>query len=104
MAAVPPLATCAVPSTWISVQKLAEASQNVTCPGVTAPPPEVTVAFSVTTVPEEMDDTVSPPEVTVKAVFVAALDWPIANALGSRDRNTKQIFLASTRCRGLQFR
>jgi hypothetical protein len=53
------------------VQNAAEASQNSTCPGVTAVPPTFTVAVSVTTLPEVTELTDVPPEVTASVVVVA---------------------------------
>jgi hypothetical protein len=64
--ATPLLFSAAVPSKCISVHRIAEASQKFTCPGVTAVVPAITVAVSVTTLPEAIelpDDTGWPPEV-----------------------------------------
>jgi hypothetical protein len=56
------------------VQYFEEASQKFTCPGVTAAPPEVTVAVRVTTLPDATELVAVPPEVTAIAVDVAAFD------------------------------
>jgi S-adenosylmethionine/arginine decarboxylase-like enzyme len=48
----------------MSVQYLAAASQKFTCPGVTGVVPVVTVAVSVTTLPEATVVMTLPPEVT----------------------------------------
>jgi len=48
------------------------ASQKFTVPGVTAVPPDWTVAVSVTTVPEVTAVTGAPAEVTARVVVVAA--------------------------------
>jgi hypothetical protein len=53
------------------VQYVAVASQNFTCPVVTAAPPAVTVAVSVTTVWAGTVVTGAPPAVTASAVVVA---------------------------------
>ena len=63
--------TCAVPSRWISVQYVAEASQKLTRPVVTVVEPEITAAVSVTSLPADTDPpaaTVWLPEVMVKVV------------------------------------
>jgi choline-glycine betaine transporter len=51
------------------------ASQKFTWPGVTGVAPEVTIAVSVTTLPEATVVTALPPDVTVMVVFVGAADW-----------------------------
>jgi hypothetical protein len=69
--AVPALVNCSVPRRWMSVQ-YANASQNFTCPIVTAAAPAFTVAVSVTTLPAATVVTVLPPDVTARVVVVAA--------------------------------
>jgi hypothetical protein len=54
----------------MSVQYVAAASQKVTCPMVTGVVPAVTVAVSVTTLPEEIVVTALPAEVTPRVVVV----------------------------------
>jgi hypothetical protein len=54
------------------VQYFAVASQKFTCPTVTAAPPAVTVAVSVTTVFDVTDVTALPPLVTASVVAVVA--------------------------------
>src|SRR4051794_10646535 len=63
----------------MSVQRVAEASQKYTCPGVTGAPPEVTAAVSVTTVPDATELTGVLPEVTVSVVVVAVLVAALAD-------------------------
>src|SRR5579862_3012890 len=58
----------------MSVQCPAVASQNFTCPTVTAVPPDTTVAVRVTTVPDATLVTLVPPDVTAKIVMVAVSD------------------------------
>jgi hypothetical protein len=53
--AVPALVSCAVPMLWIESHEAAAASQKLTCPVFNGAEPEVTVALSVTTVPEATD-------------------------------------------------
>ena len=67
--------SCAVPSRWMSVHEVAEASQRFTCPGATAMVPAFTVAVSVIPVPEAIDPpggTVFPFKVIVNVVAVEA--------------------------------
>jgi hypothetical protein len=71
--AVPALVSCAVPNKWISVQRDAVASQNFTWPVVKVIDPLRTEAVSVTTLPEGVEVTAVPPEVTVRLVDVARL-------------------------------
>ena len=56
----------------MSVQWVAVASQKFTCPGVTGLLPAVTVAVSVTTLPDVTVVTELPPEVTARVVVVVA--------------------------------
>jgi hypothetical protein len=56
----------------MSVQYVAAASQKVTCPMVTGVVPAVTVAVSVTTLPEEIVVTALPAEVVVTTELAAA--------------------------------
>jgi len=69
--AVPELVNCAVPNKWMSEQWGAAASQKLTWPAVTAVLVNVTVAVSVTTLPETTEVTPLPPDVTAKVVLVA---------------------------------
>ena len=55
----------------MSVQDFAVASQKFTCPTVTAVPAAVTVAVSVTTLPDVTIVTALPPDVTAIVVVVA---------------------------------
>ena len=71
--AVPAVVNCAVPNKWISVQRVATASQKFTCPVVNAVDPARTDAVSVTTLPEAMEVTGAPPDVTAIVVDVATL-------------------------------
>jgi hypothetical protein len=73
IAAVPALVNCAVPSRWMSVQYVTVASQKFTVPFVTAVAPDVTVAVSVTILPESTEVTGPPPEVTASAVVELAI-------------------------------
>ncbi|MFP5207849.1 MAG: hypothetical protein ACLGRW_01020 [Acidobacteriota bacterium] len=54
----------------MSVQYFADASQNFTCPTVTAALPAFTVALSVTTLPEATVVTVVPPDVKASVTVV----------------------------------
>jgi hypothetical protein len=54
----------------MSVQYFADASQNLTCPTVTALLPAFTVAVSVTTLPAPTVVTVVPPDVNASATVV----------------------------------
>jgi len=56
------------------VQDFAELSQKLMTPRVTDVAPELTVADNATTVPAGTEETLLPPEVTVKLVAVAAFD------------------------------
>lgn len=71
--AIPALVSCAVPNRWISVQRVAVASQKFTWPVVNVVDPLRTEAVSVMTVPEGAEVTAVPPEVTVRLVDVAIL-------------------------------
>src|SRR5271163_1292948 len=74
MFALPLAVSCAVPITASPLQVvLMVASQKLTVPGVTAAPAEVTVAVSVTAVPDATDVTAAPALVTASVVVVAAL-------------------------------
>lgn len=64
----------------MSVQYLAEASQKFTCPVFTLVAPAITVAVSVTTLPEATVVTEPPPELTARVVVVAP---PPAQACGA---------------------
>jgi hypothetical protein len=57
----------------MSVQYFAVASQKLTRPGLTALPPDVTVAVSVTTVPDPTEVTGLPAALTESDVTVAAV-------------------------------
>src|ERR1700688_2184453 len=63
---------CAEPSRWMSVQDSAVASQNLIWPGATGVLPVMTVAVSVTTVPDVTVATAFPAEVTDSVVVVVA--------------------------------
>jgi hypothetical protein len=90
IAAVPALVNCAVPTIWISSQYAAVASQKFTNPGVTGVAPVVTLAVSVTTVPEATEDSGIPSLVTVNVIAVAVFSAkhgvaaPIASSAGAR--------------------
>src|ERR1700692_1269569 len=70
--AVPALVNCAVPSRWMAVQDFAVASQKLIWPGATGALPAMTVAVSVTTIPDATVVTVFPAEVTDSIVVVVA--------------------------------
>jgi hypothetical protein len=71
--AVPLLVNCAVKRRWISVQDLAKESQKFTWPGVTGADPAMTVAVSVTTLPDETVVTALPPLLTASTVVVVGM-------------------------------
>ena len=56
----------------MSVQYVAVASQNFTCPIVAGVVPAITVAVNVTTLPDSTVVTAPPPDVTARVVVVAA--------------------------------
>jgi len=77
--AVPALVNCAVPRRWVSSQYAAVASQNFTCPVVTAVAPALTLAVKFTTVPDATELTGAPPEDAVSVVpVVAGADLTVA--------------------------
>jgi hypothetical protein len=66
----------------MSSQYVAAASQNRTCPVVSGVDPALTAAVRVTTLPETMDVTGAPAEVTVRVVDVIACAAPTVSASG----------------------
>src|SRR3984893_19303988 len=70
--AVPALVDWGVPRIWVSVQDFAVASQKLIFPGATGVLPVMTVAVSVTTVPDVTVATAFPAEVTDNIVVVVA--------------------------------
>jgi hypothetical protein len=68
--AVPVLVNWLVPRRCMSVQYVAEASQKLTAPDVTVKPLAVTVAVSITGLPETAVVTGLPPEVAASVVSV----------------------------------
>jgi hypothetical protein len=69
--AVPALVNWALPTRWIGPQYFAVASQKFTCP-VRAVDSPLTVAVSMTTVPDATEVTGVPPEDTCRVVEVEA--------------------------------
>src|SRR3984893_3581591 len=70
--AVPALDNCVESRRWMSVQEFAVASQKLICPGATGVLPVMTVAVSVTTVPDVTVAAAFPAEVTDSIVVVVA--------------------------------
>jgi hypothetical protein len=89
--AVPAFVNWAVPRMWMSVQYVAEASQKLTCPVFTLVEPAITVAVSVTTVPEATVVTEPPPELMARVVVVAPLPAQACDAPASKNiKNAKK--------------
>src|ERR1700733_8471255 len=78
--AVPALVNWALPIRWIGSQYFAVASQKFTCPARAVDPP-LTVAVSMTTVPDATEVTGLPPEDTCSVVEVEAA-VPIVTTTG----------------------
>ena len=76
--AVPALVTCAVASTWISVQYAAEASQKFTWPALIVPEVDVTAAVSAIVVPVVMFVALPEVAVTVNVVVVTGAAAAVA--------------------------
>lgn len=92
MVAVPLPVNCAIPSKWMSLQYPAVASQKFTVPVATGFAPELTVAVSTTTAPDETPETTFPPEVTEMVVVLAAAACPEttdAHAMNAYKRKNK---------------
>jgi len=85
--AVPAEVSWAAPRTWKSSQYLAVASQNLTRPCVTGADPAMTVAVSVTTVPDATDVAALPPLVMANVVVVAVCAKAGRHTVAQRSRH-----------------